>query len=171
MRVELNDPITLAKITNISAEAKNKVMSITDAAGHQIDVGKAALKDEYTDANGQPVEACADGSKKVADEVTQALVCVPPKSTPKPPPESNTGDGITIGGSIGGVVGGLVFSYIAYRCCCRPRQTAQPPAQPPKQTQVGKGLGISLGRAMFPARLQFPATVSFEYQRVPGHLI
>ena len=171
MRVELNDPITLAKITNISAEAKNKVMSITDAAGHQIDVGNAALKDEYTDVNGQPVEACADGSKKVADEVTQALVCVPPKPPPKPPPEANTGDGITIGGSIGGVAGFLVFSYVIYRCCCRQSKTAQRPAEPPKQTQVGQSFGNSLGRAMFPARLQCPATVSFEYHLLPGQSI
>ena len=181
MRVEKNDKETYEKIKNISAEAKNQVISITDAAGNQIDVGAAALQDSYLRNDGKPLDACPDGRQMKLDLVQMKNVCEDP-----PPPPGGPNMHAAIGGGVGGGVFVLVILAIGiWWCCCRGKKNEKAKKQEEEKKQETQPLIVpelplglhfqqrqqNTNTPTRPAKLQVPATVSFEYHLLPGQSI
>jgi len=176
MRLQKDDKETYKKIKEISAEALNQTISITDATGNQINVGAAALQDNYLRNDGKPVDECPKGGKRAINKLLQDLSCEYSK-----PDEHEMK--ATIGGSVGGGVFVLAcLGFCIWRCCLRQKAKKKKPEQ--AKTQETRPLMTSPNLMfqsqhrqhmtkplMTPAKLQVPATVSFEYHLLPGQSI
>ena len=158
-QIARDDKLTYAKVEKFTKDAKNESITITDANGYRIVLWGAKLLEGYFTADGKPVSKCPDGQNRVQDFFNKLLFCN--ERTPIVQPEQVPGLWwlwLLVGGVAAGLIGGVfVFRHPGHTASSyeRGRETTAPAST----------------RAMFPAKLQCPATVSFEYQMVPGHLI
>jgi hypothetical protein len=168
MQVQKDDKTTIAKIQSISAS--NETISI-EQNGHVITVTDAKVEQGYPSPDGKPLEECPKGRRRAFDWALKTLVCLLE--------EPNIDVKAEVGGSVGGFVGfvGIVF-VIVYCCCCRNKKQKKVERQPssirlevPPQQQPPAAEPPGFQNAMYPAKLLFPATVSFEYQLLPGQSI
>jgi hypothetical protein len=161
-QIEINDKETYAKIENFTKHAVDTIRSITDANGFRIVLNQAELWQGYFTADGKPVSRCADGQNRVLDFFNKLLFCrvrtVEPENKP----------GLWwLGLVLGAALGLIIVAVVGFRKPGHAPVKAAP-AQVPMQHV---GVDMRPHGATFPAKLLFPATVSFEYQRVPAHLI
>ena len=174
MEIMKNDKETYEKIVNFTKEIKNASKTIADANGNEIDLEGGDLTKGNFDKKGEPVPPCADGQKPVSDEATKKLICpLPiPVPTPKPEPEPAKGGIDTMLYVIVGVCCTLLIVGVGLYVKKQDNRGAAPKKKITKQrTKMSAGSVGSTGSATFPARMLCPATVSFEYQLLPGQSI
>jgi hypothetical protein len=160
MQIEKDDKYMYAKIKNLTNDA---VKTITDANGFQMLLNKAEFTSGYFTADGKPVSKCADGQNRIADFFNKLLFCDIriPTVGPEEKPQL-----WWLWLVVGAACAAITTAVVLFRKKGHvPRQTAE--RQQTQQTTVE----MARRSAMFPAKLLCPATVSFEYQLVPGHLI
>ena len=158
-QIEKDDKLMYEKILNFTKHAIDSIKMIIDANGYEIDLQKAELTQGHFDANGKPLSKCADGQNRLLDLFKKFLFCYVPPTLEPEQAKSLWWLWIVLGAGLLAVIGGvLVFR--------RPGHRAQATKQPVQEQRP-----LLPQSAMFPARLQVPATVSFEYQLLPGHLI
>jgi len=161
-QIEMNDKETYAKIENFSKHAVDTIRSFTDANGFRIVLNQAELRQGYFTADGKPVSRCADGQNRVLDFFNKLLFCrvrtVEPENKP----------GLWwLWLVLGAALGLIIVAVVVFR---KPGH-APVKAAPAHGSMQHVGVDMRPLSATFPAKLLFPATVSFEYHRVPGHLI
>jgi hypothetical protein len=162
-QIATNDKTMYAKIQNFTNEINNERRSITNANGYRILMQNAKLTPGYINKNGDRVDACPDGRQTVLDETKQELVCEQQEVEPSPQPApSKDQRQLMISLLIAALIAMIVGVYF-YRA--RPRNTKRIRRAKETMTEAFKN------KAMFPARLQVPATVSFEYQLLSGQSI
>jgi hypothetical protein len=159
-QIARDDKLTYAKVEKFAKDAMNESITITDANGYRIVLWGADLLEGYFTADGKPVSKCPDGQNRVQDFFNKLLFCNERTQVVEPEPAQGLWWlwlvlVVVLGGLIGGV---FVFRHAGHTA------TSNQQARSTTTQSFNR-------RAMFPAKLQCPATVSFEYQMVPGHLI
>ena len=169
MEIEKNDKETYEKIVNFTKYIKNASKTITDANGNEIDLENGDLTKGNFDKKGEPVPPCADGQKPVSDEATKKLICPLPIPVPTPKPEPAKGGIDAMLYVIVGVCCTLIIVGVALKVKEGTNEGEVRKKKPKRQrTNMSAGSETS---ATFPARMLCPATVSFEYQLLPGQSI
>jgi 23S rRNA G2069 N7-methylase RlmK/C1962 C5-methylase RlmI len=160
MQIEKDDKAMYAKIKNLT---NDDIKTITDANGFRILLNKAEFTPGWITLDGNLVSRCADGQNPIADFFNKLLFC----DIRRPIIElQNKQDMWWLWLVVGAGCAAIIVAVVVFRKKGHvPRQTAQ--RQQTQQTTVA----MARRSAMFPAKLLCPATVSFEYQLVPGHLI
>jgi len=159
-QIARNDKLTYAKVEKFTRDARNESITITDANGYRIVLWGAELLEGYFTADGKPVSKCPDGQTRVQDFSNKRLFCN--ERTQIVEPEQAQGLW-WLWLVLAVVLGGLISGVFVFR---HPGHTASSYERGREMTGPA-----STNLAMFPAKLQCPATVSFEYHMVPGHLI
>ncbi len=157
MQIEKDDKAMYVKIQNLT---NDDIKTITDANGFRILLNKAQFTPGYFTADGKLVSKCGDGQNPVADFFNKLLFC----DIRRPIIElEKKQDMWWLWLVVGAACAAIIVAVVVYRKT--PRHAA-------KIRLADSMMKQTFNRnAMFPARLQVPATVSFEYQLVPGHLI
>ena len=161
-QIEQNDKITYAKILNFTRDAIDTIRTILDANGYEIDLQKAELTPGHFDANGKPLSKCADGQNRVLDLFNKLLFCNVRIPTLEPE-QANSLWWLWL--ALGAGLAAVIVGVVVFR---RPGHRA--PATTSVRNRAQEQIPL-IQNAMLPARLLVPATVSFEYQLVRGHLI
>jgi hypothetical protein len=158
VQIEKDDKYMYAKIKNLTNDV---VKTITDANGFQMLLNKAEFTQGYFTADGKPVSKCADGQNRIADFFNKLLFC--DIRIPIVDPEKKPGLW-WLWLAVGAGCAAIIVAVVVFRKKGHGRE-------PENTTHTGSGTEMRRQDAMFPAKLLFPATVSFEYQLVPRHLI
>lgn len=148
------DPAAYAQIEKFVNSTKFAATTIADSSQYRLVLRRAELVPGYFDATGTALQPCADGQDRVADSVSQALVCPPPRPTPAPtpaPPPAPQGDW----GGFVGLGAALVVGLLAILELRR---------------RGGKQASAAV-RIQPDTTAAAPATVTIEYHLVPAHLI
>jgi hypothetical protein len=148
------DPAAYAQIEKFVNSTKFAATTITDSSQYRLVLRRAELVPGYFDATGTALQPCADGQDRVADSVSQTLVCPPPRPTPAPkpaPPPAPQGDW----GGFAGLGAALVVGLLAIL----------------ELRRRGGKQASAAGRIQPDATAAAPATVTIEYHLVPAHLI
>jgi hypothetical protein len=160
MQIEKNDMVTYAKIENFTKNAIDAIKSIMDPNGYLIVLQEAELTPGYFTADGKPVSKCEDGQDRVLDFLKKILFCDVRTSVVEVEEKPALWWLWLV---VATVLALIIVVVVVYRsqghkatACAQPRSMQAPPSRQ---------------HAMFPAKLHFPATVSFEYHLVPGHSI
>jgi 23S rRNA G2069 N7-methylase RlmK/C1962 C5-methylase RlmI len=159
MQIEKDDKAMYAKIKNLT---NDDIKTITDANGFRMLLNKAEFTPGWITLDGKSVSKCADGQNPIADFFNKLLFC----DIRRPMIElQKKQDMWWLGLVVGAGCAAIIVAVVVFRKKGHvPRHTAQ-------TQHAAVQVEMAPGRAMFPARLLYPATVSFEYQLVPGHLI
>jgi hypothetical protein len=169
-QIPREDQVAYTKIVQFINDTEFAATTITDSNGYGIVLYTAELVQGYFSADGIALEPCADGRARIFESAAETLRC-PDKIEPElvlP----------TLGGTpawepilivLGfAVLAGGGFAAYRYRKCVE-STTASKPVIP---VALGRALDFdAAGLCLFPPRLQFPATVTFEYQLLPGHSV
>ena len=155
-QVELNDKLTLAKIEKFVSENKEESKIITDANGNRFIIRRADVLPGYVTDEGNAISKCENGRYPTTDSETKTLVC---KEIVE---ESTQGYWLIML-----VVGLCLIGYVLFQYN---RFVSSFNAWRSNQNRV------SVAPTPFPdgvkvANLLFPATVTFEYQLLPGQSI
>jgi hypothetical protein len=162
-QIATNDKTMYAKIQNFTSEINNERRSITNANGYRILMENAKLTSGYINKNGDKTDACPDGRPQVADEKKKELVCEQQEVEPSPQPAPSKDQRQLMISLLVAALVALIVGVYFYRA--RPRNTKRIRRAKETLTEAFKN------KAMFPAKLQVPATVSFEYQLLSGQSI
>jgi hypothetical protein len=175
-QIEKGDTQTYAKIQNFTYQAKNEINTIIAASEYRIVINQADLTPGYFTAAGSALAKCSDGTYPTADSISKELGCkaniiaeVVGKVT------SAYWVPIVIVLGVAVLAGAAVAGY-RYRKCVESEAAGTAAA---KAAHVSAPLYAleafpafdAAGLCLFPPRLQFPATVTFEYQLLPGHSV
>jgi hypothetical protein len=157
MQIEKDDKAMYDKIKNLT---NDDITTITDANGFRMLLNKAQFAQGWITLDGNVVSRCADGQNPVADFFNKLLFC----DIRRPIIELEKKPGMWwLWLVVGAGCAAIIVAVVVYR------KTPRHAAKIRRAAAVTKRLYNE--HAMFPARLQVPATVSFEYQLVPGNLI
>jgi len=159
-QVEMNDRPTYLKIENFTKHATDTIKSIMDANGYVIVLNYAALLQGYFTADGKPISKCEDGRDRVLDFLKKLLFCdvrTPSGEVAKKPALW------WLWLVLAAVLALIIAAVVVFRSHDH-QATA-------RRTARRRTAAASQQQAMFPAKLHFPATVSFEYHLLPGNSI
>lgn len=163
-QIEIGDEGAYAKILKYLNDTQYGTTTITESNGYVISPRRAELLPGYFSADGSILQSCPDGRAYIYDTVTEKLQCPVDIVPPSEPREHNTQWWILI--LIIVLVLIIVLAIVGLHYFqSTPRKTPRMRRAQATVTQTFKQ------KAMFPAKLQFPATVSFEYHLVPGQSI
>jgi hypothetical protein len=157
MQIEKDDKAMYDKIKNLT---NDDIKTITDANGFRMLLNKAEFTRGWITLDGNVVSRCADGQNPIADFFNKLLFC----DIRRPIIEMENKPGMWwLGLVVGAGCAAIIVAVVLFRHAGHTPSSYQRP-----RSMKAKLFGQN---AMFPAKLQCPATVSFEYQLVPGHLI
>jgi len=160
MQIEMNDKETYAKLQNFTENAIDAIKTIIDPNGYLILLQEAELRPGYFTADGKPVSKCEDGRDRVLDFLNKVLFCdvrTPSVEVAKKPALW------WLWLVLAAVLALIIAAVVVFRSHDH-QATA-------RRTARRRTAAASQQQAMFPAKLHFPATVSFEYHLLPGNSI
>ena len=152
-QIGLNDKPTYTKVEKFVRDAREKRRVITDANGYRFIIQKADLVPGYISDGGVAVGKCENGRYQTTDSITKTLVC-------KEIEENLQGYWLILVSALFGGAGCVLLQY-----CTRGGTGVVD-----KIHAAGQSLVSSYKNAKI-APLLFPATVTFEYQLLPGQSI
>ena len=158
-QVELNDKPTFAKIEKFVSETKSELKTITDANGYRFIIQTAYVLPGYVTDEGAPISPCENGWYATTDSETKTLVC---KQIVL---ESTEGYWLILIAVVIALIGCLCLHY----CTGAVVTTAV-------NAWFSNHNRVTVAPSPFPdnvkvAPMLFPATVTFEYQLLPGQSI
>ena len=163
-QIEIGDEEAYAKILKYLNDTQYGTTTITESNGYVISPRRAELLPGYFSVDGSILQSCPDGRAYIYDTVTEKLQCPVDIVPPSEPREDNTQWWILI--LIIVLVLIIVLAIVGLHYFqTTPRKTPRMRRAQATVTETFKQ------KAMFPAKLQFPATVSFEYHLLPGQSI
>lgn len=171
-QIEKGDTPTYAKIQNFTYQAKNEINTIIDASEYRIVINQVDLTPGYFTAAGTALAKCSDGAYPTPDSISKELGCkaniiaeVATKVT------SAYWVPIVIVLGVVALAGAALARYRNRKCVeSTTAVKAVHVSAPPYALEAFPAFDAA-GLCLFPPRLQFPATVTFEYHLLPGHSV
>lgn len=139
-----------AQIKQFVKDTKLAATTIRDSNRYRLVLRRAELVPGYFDATGAALQPCPDGQDRIADNVTETLVCPPSRPTPAPTPAPKADWGGFVGLALALLAGLLGLLELMRR---------------------GRIYSNAKGRIQPNATSAAPPTVTIEYHLVPMHLI
>jgi len=175
-QIASGDQVAKAKIEKFVNDTKFEATIITDSNGYRINARRAELLPGYFSADAIRLEPCPDGRDRISDSVSQELLCPPNIVPPEVQPKDEaipTWEPVVVALVVVFVV---ALGFLAYRnrtsiaAIASVTTAAETNAAVEETPAASAPFGVQ-ALCMFPPRLQFPSTVTFEYQLLPGQSI
>ncbi len=165
----MDDPVTYAKVERFVNDTRYVATTLTDSNGNRVVLRRAVLETGYLTADGSVLAPCADGRGRIFDSATETLRCPEPEAGPPATEAMSAWQPVVIGFAVVAVL--LVVPACRYGAQWRAKCTSFPAQTSVVAFQTTNSKFDATGLCLFPPRLQFPATVTFEYQLLPGQSV
>jgi hypothetical protein len=166
-QIPSDDQEAYAKIENYLVDFALEAAAITDRNGYRIVPREAELVPGFFSADGIALALCASGLARFFDSLTETLRC---PDSPAPDADDEGAPAWVSAVVVFGVaaLAGAAVAVYRYKKCVDSASVVIPVAL------AAPGFPLEFdaaGLCLFPPRLQFPATVTFEYQLLTGHSV